>query len=291
MRRAVQVAVIPSLASLCLAGLAVPAQAAAGSLTITALGRDGHATPARAWVTNLATNQQYTLTAGKQRKLPNGRYGVAITIAPHGITWQGDQTFGGATVSVHGRSANLRFDARRGKLFHVTPNLPSPMSYATEAELCDKGAFLGGMASAYGYEGMSTYFIPSTDKDLRLTFTAQWTQSAQGPYYWAARTTRGIPANPSYAYTDASFAKIIFKVQKGKAKQSRTSLMMAPTTPSFPCSPGGTSWGDFDAPRTVVAYASTGDWSASLYYGGTVTPAPDRRYQAGNTYHITLNRS
>lgn len=294
MRFGVRAAAVPAFAALALAGLSAPADAAAGSLTVTAIDRAGHAAQAQVHVINLATNSEYQLTTGHRHVLANGRYGVGIVISPGGVTPGGDQTLGGAIATVRGRNTTIRFDARQGRLFTVTPNAANPLYYFTEADICAGGSILGAMAGYYGFNGMQNYVIPSPDRALQFGSGTSWMQSPAGPYYFVTKTIpHGVPSHPSYSYAHGPFAKLVIKVLRGTVKSRATSLMVGPTT--FHCSPGGTTASNFNAPRTVTAFVSTGDWSPYIIYSGNpfegLTPGPIRRYVAGQTYRFTLNRT
>jgi hypothetical protein len=289
MRRLLRAAAVPSLAALGLAGVAAPAEAASGSLTVTTVDRAGHASAADVTVTSIATNLWYKLSPGKSRKLPDGRYAVVTIIAPNGVNRGPDQTLGVKEVAVHGRHIAMRFDARQGKRFQVIPNVAGAEFLDYEMGVCVAGAYAGGMDASPSVEG---YVIPTNDKNVRSDYEAAWAMSTSGPFYWVAgKKTQGIPTRPVYSYTHASFAKLQVKVLPGNVKDAHTTLFMGIVAGQDASCAGGTiTWADFPVPRTVTAYVSGGYWSPYIDYQGGTTVASINHFVAGKVYHLTLDR-
>jgi hypothetical protein len=277
---------VSSLISLCLAGLAGPAEAAGGSLAIKAIDRSGHATPADVWVLNTTTGRTYYFSSAKPRMLPNGHYGVVVAIAPDGTNPGATQTIGARTFTVNGGRVTLTFDARMGKRISIVANTAYPYRLLYSAEVCIAGEYLGGIA---GFDGVENYAIPTSNRKVRFSATAEWSPTQSGPYYWAVgKATYGIPSRPGYSWAHASFAKVSVRVLKGTIHDRETTLMMVPDAP---CSSGSTSFATFAAPRTVTAYVSTGRWSPYIIYSGGESGVHGTPfYKAGKTYHLTFTR-
>ncbi|MCO5993080.1 hypothetical protein [Actinoallomurus rhizosphaericola] len=286
MGRARRAAAISSLTSLCLATLVAPAEAAGGSLTVTALDRSGHTTSAHVWLADISTHRQYSFSSTKSRTLPDGHYGVVVSIAPHGTDSGAPQTIGSRTFTIKGGRVTLRFDARRGKRISIGTNLAHPYRMMYEADICIAGEYLGGVAGA---DGVETYAIPTTNRKIRFSATAEWSPTQSGPYYWAVgKPTYGIPSRPGFSWAHTSFAKLSVAVRKGTVKERQTTLMMIPWAT---CSAGSESWATFAAPRTVTAYVTAGQWQPYIFYrGGQTGPTAPQTYKAGKTYHLTFTR-
>ena len=271
------------------AGLAVPAAASSGALTVTTLDRTGHAVPTDVSVLNLRTNANYTLHSGRRRALPPGWYGVVAVIAPTGTSWGSTETLGAQTVSIGSHPVSMRFDARRGRHFSVTPNISGPAYFTSEPNICINGTYVGGLP---GFDGVTNDVIPSSNRFLRFSYTAFWAQSASGPFYTVVgKTVTGIPSHLAYSYAGVPLARIAIKILKGKAKHAATTLMTYPGGSPNSCNPFTYGFGSISAPQTVTQYVSTGDWMPQITYDNGFTNAPMAHYVGGRTYHLTLNRS
>ncbi|WP_433179677.1 hypothetical protein [Actinoallomurus sp. CA-150999] len=292
MGRARRAAAVSSLTSLCLAGTAIPAEAASGSLIITAVDRSGHVTSAHAWAVNTGTHRRYSFSTAKPRTLPNGHYGVAVVIAPNGTNPGATQTIGSRTFTMKGGRVTLRFDARQGKRISMTTNTAHPYRVMYSADICVASDYLGSIAnndSVVNYDGVTNYAIPTSNRSVRFSATVEWSPTRSGPFYWAiGKPTYGIPSEPGFSWTHASFAKLSVKVLKGTVREPDTTLMMLPWAS---CRRGADSFATFTAPRTVTAYVTPGQWAPSIIYSGGVTGVNGvPYYKAGKTYHLTFTR-
>ncbi len=283
MGRTLRVAAVPALTVLGLAGAAVPAEAASGSLTVVAIDRSGHSVKTKAYLLNPATWVEPTYTTGTTHRLKSGRWGVMVVIKD-GTS----QTLGARSVSIGTKHVNLTFDARKGKEVRITPG-GSPSLFSADVAVCvdNQGIYAMDYSGAF-WTDITSYAIPTTDKHMQVKYYSVWANSPAGPFHSArSGPAYGISTRPVYDYTHASFAKVLVNVTKGKATAKSATFW---TEPIGGCSYGTSTWGTFNAPRTITSYVTTGSWRPYITYDNGLTQAKAQRFVAPKTYHVTIKR-
>lgn len=187
---------------------AVPAQAAGGSVTVTALTREGGKLTTSLWITGLTSGGFWTGTSGKAVALPKGRYAVATDI------WNGQDdtdTFGAQIVTVSGANVATTIDARKGKPLKVGLSSSPGAGYAQrlQANIC-----AGVMPLAAGFNDAGhVYVIPNASKDLQFGYTSLWqkgsdTLVAKGGY-------TGLPSAPGGVFARGNMTTVSVQARRG----------------------------------------------------------------------------
>lgn len=245
---------VPALISVA----AVPAQAASGSVTVTALTRAGGKITAQLMLMNLSTFSLYTGTSGKAVAVPNGRYAVTTDI------WNSQDdtdTFGAQLVTVSGSNVATTIDARKGKPFAVRLS-SSPGSGYTQtvmANVCagTEPSLQMGLSGGTSSDG-HMYVIPNASKDVQFGYTSLWQKGsdvlvAKGGY-------TGLPSAPGGTFARGNMSTVSVQARRGPQSEDDGSLYVRPK--STTCATGLPTQLVNDAfPYTATVHLTAGGWT------------------------------
>ncbi|MFG2946617.1 hypothetical protein [Streptomyces adustus] len=226
-RRALAFVGVAALAPL--VASAASAQAASGSLAVTALGRHGSKVSTTVTVVAVPSGRRYSVQSGKRISLPTGRYVAMTDIYESAPDSLGTDTLGAQVVQVSG-STSVTLDARKGKAVKVSLDTPADVTGPArlDAQVC---AAVTDMPSAYGVSGWNEaghlYVIPNSSKLLEFGYLANWSGNDS---YIVTKNTTGIPTAPGGSFKRSNLATMRFSVRSGTqmATQHDTALQPHP---------------------------------------------------------------
>ena len=262
--------------------VAIPAQAVAGTLTVTTLDRTGHAVRTQYGVVAVPTGRQYYFMTGRAHQLPVGAYDVFAAIPTAG---QGADTVGVRRVHVSG-FAHVTIDARNGRAVRgrMQPAPPDGFTERTVAVLCSAtgSPIVGG-----GTFGGPAYVIASSLPEVQFAFSSVW--SSQDPdhhgatyYAGAALHRHGAPAGMMRTFRQSSLTQLSVRgrtgLQSGEAevdvRYAAPSPCRSVTLQLFPTA---------TLPYTLTMHLPAGRWALGQFAQDSLY-GPGRRYLAGRSY-------
>jgi hypothetical protein len=167
------------------------AAAVEGSLTVTALNRQG--TAAHQWMgvtaLDVAGATPRELQTGYPTVLPAGRYAVVVTVEEPDTT---TMTLAAQVVTVaDDATTEVTVDARQGRALSVGLDAAPGADYrqAVAARVCVTGAAKALEGVAGGAGTAPVYVVPNADPLVRLGYTATWVSPTKKDAYAATGTT------------------------------------------------------------------------------------------------------
>ncbi|MFD7880266.1 hypothetical protein ACFV5G_40425 [Streptomyces sp. NPDC059766] len=247
-------ALVPPIAS------AAPAQAASGSLAVTALGRHGSKVSTTVTVVAVPSGRRYTVRSGKRISLPTGRYVAMTDIYESAPDSLGTDTLGAQVVQVSG-STSVTLDARKGKAVRVSLDTPADVTGPArlDAQVC---AAVTDMPSAYGVSGWNEaghlYVIPNSSKLLKFGYLANWSGNDS---YVVAKNTTGIPTAPGGSFKRSNLATMRFSVRSGTQIATQHDIALQPHPKVDDCTTDLMAEVRNDnAPYVATAHVTPGTW-------------------------------
>ncbi|WP_405583370.1 hypothetical protein [Streptomyces sp. NBC_01190] len=268
------------LAPLLVASTAGPAAAAATSLKVTTIGRNGSAVPSALQIMDVRTHKAVggPHVSGGAIALPAGQYAVISDIQE-----ADDDTLGAAVVTVSG-ATSVTLDARKGKPVRVSLDAAGlgPQDIATA--ICVNGAAADpyGNFSGGGPAG-HTYVIPNASSVLRFAYLSRWDGSSPLDSYLATGAGTGVPTAPGGAFQAKSMVTEHVRSNVGPNGASSQGLYFVPQ--GSPCQAGlvRNSFTNFGSgtPYGYTAHLTAGTWDVrSDEYGQQGSQGVFRHVQA-----------
>ncbi|MFC5907606.1 hypothetical protein [Streptacidiphilus monticola] len=298
--RALSLALTAALTATASALVAVPAQAASNTLTVTTIGRNGARITMPLVLTNAKTGQVVTgRKSGRSFSLAKGSWEVVVDIeTPDNSPYRMSDTLAAVKVSVSGRTA-VTLDARRGKRVSASVDATSGAaagSYnAFETAVACPANNWGGLVGVYNVPG-EIYEIPNA----RATeFQFGWMQTWTGADYYAVnRTTKGLPANPTAYFRRSSMARVNLAMRSGETSQPVNGVMANPSTGGQGCTDLLYGSSDLTGSGTdATAWLSSGQWQVRGYNtsGAWTLDTNDNRgpvkLTGGHSYWLNFGRA
>lgn len=267
------------------ATVAVPADAATGTLTVTTLDRTGTPVRSQFGAIDVKTGDEHYLWTGSAHRLPRGTYDVYVAIATVKI---GADTVGVKRIHVSG-SARLTIDARQGRPVrgYLEPSAPAGFTGHTSIWLCNAaGSPIVGGGSFDG----PAYAIPSSLPEVGMSFGSIWESLAldgHGATYYAGAAVhhKGVPAGMVRTFRQSDLTNFVVHGRTGpQSGDARADVRYGSADPCrevtlqfFP---------PVTLPYAVTVHGPAGFWSvgqlAQDYVYGTARP-----YAARHWYSVT----
>jgi hypothetical protein len=237
---------------------AVPAQAAGGSVTVTALTRAGGKITAQLMIMNLSTGSLYNGTSGKAVALPNGRYAVSTDI------WNSQDdtdTFGAQVVTVSGSNVATTIDARKGKLLTVGLSSSPGTGYSQTlmANVCagSEPSLQMGLSGGTSDDG-HMYVIPNSSKDVQFGYTSLWQKGSDALIAKGGYT--GLPSAPGGTFARGNMTTVSVQARRGPQSVDSGSLYVQPKYTTCATSlPNQLANDTF--PYTATVHLTAGSWT------------------------------
>ncbi|WP_405585381.1 hypothetical protein [Streptomyces sp. NBC_01190] len=259
---------------------AVPAQAAGGSVTVTALTREGGKITTYLTFSELTSGTFYSGTSGKAIALPKGRYAVTTDI------WNSrddTDTFGAQIVTVAGSNVATTIDARKGKPLKVGLSSSPGAGYSQrlDANICAGPSGIG-LATGYNDAG-HVYVIPNASKDLQFGYTSLWqkgsdTLLAKGGY-------TGLPSAPGGTFARGNMTTVSVQARRGPQAGIDGSLRVQPR---YTTCAGGLSDQVVAAafPFTATLHLTAGSWTVESDEEAEDATDGDSTAEVGSHYRV-----
>jgi hypothetical protein len=263
----------------------VSAAAPRGSLTVTALGRDGQPVDTQAEAISLRTNATYYVRSGRSRSLPADTYVVLVDIEN---TRDGTSTVGAKRVTVSG-DQQVTFRARFGKPVRAWLRPTAPAHYA---QSLDFTACVNGTSAVLGVADRGRLFVlPAAIPEVAFAFSAEWLPTAAdgvGPRFAGAAVHHGgIPDGAARTFRQADLVPVRVVARRGPQSGSAR-IELGGTVPSN-CSVRNLHT-YVTLPQAFTAYLQPGRWSATED-AQDFEAGPTRTYRLGHHYRLTMNRA
>jgi hypothetical protein len=227
------------------------ALAATNTLTLTALNRSGTKVTISATAVNVDTSEQYTVKAGKAKKLPKGTYAILAQIVTGATT-----TLAGKAVKVSG-SAKLTLDARQGKRVGLSLSpAPAGLEKQISARICSQ------TGASYDVEatGDQLYVVPTTSKKIGFAALGSWSDylGATDSYAVLNQTT-GVPSSPTRTYKTSALGTVTVDSRRGPGGTDYSDVAVQPVAPGC----GSELYAEMvssDVPTTSKIHLSPTSW-------------------------------
>ncbi len=237
------------------------AAAASGSLTVTALNRQG--TAAHQWMDVTALDvpgaAPHELQTGYPTVLPAGRYAVVVSVWEPGNT---AQTLAAQVVTVaDDATTEVTVDARQGAALSVGLDSAPGADYrqGVAARVCVTGAADGLQGVAGGTETRPVYVVPNTDPLVRLGYSAAWVSPTKKDAYAATGTTAltGDPITVARAGTGT----VSVRAMRGPSSLNTSTSRVDAVPQTAGCAAGLQTQGPFiTLPYTRDYHVTPGAW-------------------------------
>jgi hypothetical protein len=287
-RRSVFAAAAVALAPLLLFSAPPASAAAPGSLAVTTIGRDGKPVVTGLYAANVTTFATYTLTSGRAKRLPKGRYDVIVDI------WNsrdGTDTLAARRVTVAG-AARATIDARHGRAVRAVlkPGPPRGYSQRFNVGLCVTDGYLP--IEAWADRG-NLYVIPSALPSAELAYSSAWTptdpNSHDPRYLTTSAYTGGLPNGIAATVRRSSLATVNVTAYRGPVS-GRAEIELADRSGDACASGAQTLDTDATLPYSYTVHVSPGSWQLSEA-AQDYSSAQPHQYHAGKTYNVALNHA
>lgn len=291
MRISVRLCAIACASTLGLAGLAAPEALAAAHrpaatvrVHLVAIDRNGHSAAIDA---TIYTTQDPPIFAHTPRvSVPRGQAWIAADVTTSGP----ENTVLSATLVVRHvditRSATIDLDARPGKLFKFSLNVPGATDTGDTAQVCVGGNFLSGSGTVASGSGGTLYVVPVRSSALTFGYASSW-QNGTDSYFINGQSGGGVPSRPDYSARVADLARVQFSFHSGEVVGGYRNAGLANNAScglgvSLPIpSPKGPPI------PSATDYLSAGSWTANAY-GYRSFWQSTRRFRAGSAYAVTF---
>ncbi len=291
MRIAVRLCAIACASTLGIAGLAAPAALAAAHrpaatvrVHLVAIDRNGHSAAVNA---TIYTTQDPPIYADTPRvSVPRGQAWIAadvVTSGPH-------NTVASTTLVVRHvditRSVTVDLDARPGRLFTFSLNVPGATDTGDTAQVCVGGDFVSPFGTQASGSGGTVYVVPVRSSALTFGYASSW-QNGSDSYFITGQSGGGVPSRPDYSARVADLARVQFSFRSGEVVggyrqagvESNASCGFGVGLPIPP--PKGPPI------PSATEYLSAGSWTASAH-GYRSFWQSTRRFRAGGAYAVTF---
>jgi hypothetical protein len=230
-----------------------PASAAAGSLQVTTLGRNGARVAGSQFLAiDAATDVPYQGTSDHSLALANGHYTVLTDV------WNSKDdtdTLAARSVTVSG-ATTVTIDARQGVSLNLSLDSSPGAGYAQTiyANLC-AGPYAYDRLEAWN-QGGHLYVIPNASKQLQLGYLSEW---AGQDFYEASGVTTGLPTRPGGTFHRGLMSTVHVTDDRGPAGGTTADVAFQPH--------GSSCQSDLyheslvsNTPYAVTGHLSAGTW-------------------------------